>query len=122
MSNTLSRVINEILQGEEPLGMGAAARRLPAHRGKRSSATPSCVWRWVVQGHRTRDGRIVKLEAARFAGRWITSVPALARFAASITAASLPSASTTSEATNSGTRVNRERIEAANKKLAAAGA
>jgi len=85
MPDSVPQVLTEIIAGDA-LGMGAAARLLPAHRGE-GTARPSTIWRWVVQGARTPDGRIVRLEASRVGGRWLTSKAALARFAAALTPA-----------------------------------
>ena len=64
-------VISEIINGDA-LGMSAAARCVPPHRGSHR-ASPSTPWRWIRQGVRTPDGRIVRLEAARIGSRWLTS-------------------------------------------------
>jgi hypothetical protein len=45
----------------------------------------STVWRWALKGVHAVDGRLVKLEAARVGGRWLTSKEALARFSAALT-------------------------------------
>lgn len=66
------------------LSLAQAARRLPSARQDRPVST-SCIWRWIAKGIRLTDGRIVKLEAARLAGRWLTSGPALERFLAAQT-------------------------------------
>lgn len=76
-------VITEILNGDA-LGMSAAARLIPAHRGH-GRANPSTPWRWITEGAKAPDGRIVKLEAGRVAGRWLTSRAALARFIEALT-------------------------------------
>ena len=116
-----SLVLNEIIAGDA-LGMGAAARLLPAHRGE-GRACPSTIWRWAVRGYRTPDGRVVRLEAARFAGRWLTSRAALARFGAAITSAALPPDSSTSSASAPRTQTQRNKAtQAAIAKLKAAGA
>jgi hypothetical protein len=41
----------------------------------------SCVLRWVIDGVKLPTGDVVRLEAVRLGGRWITSVEALERFA-----------------------------------------
>ena len=48
---------------------------------------PSTVFRWVTRGTRTTTGQIVKLEAVRVGGRWLTSRGAVARFVAALTEA-----------------------------------
>jgi Protein of unknown function (DUF1580) len=72
------------IANETPIGLPQAARRLPPFRAGRP-VSPATVWRWVVEGVKLLDGRRVRLEALRLGGRWITSVEALARFAAAQT-------------------------------------
>lgn len=81
-------VITEILAGEG-IGMGAAARLLPSFRGE-GRACPSTIWRWISKGHRLPCGEVFHLEAARVAGRWLTSRAAIARFMTVLTDAALP--------------------------------
>src|SRR5262249_5465100 len=83
MSNSIPQVIAEIVGGEG-ITFPNAAKLLPAHRGE-GYATTSSLWRWATVGATTPDGRTVKLEAARFGGRWLTSRAALARFASMLT-------------------------------------
>jgi hypothetical protein len=45
----------------------------------------SCVWRWIAHGVTLKNGQIVRLEAARLSGRWLTTEPALQRFLAAQT-------------------------------------
>jgi hypothetical protein len=56
----------------------AAGRFPPARFNRRPS--PGAVWRWVRDGIRLSDGRVVRLEAIRVCGRWLTSDEALTRF------------------------------------------
>jgi hypothetical protein len=77
------QVLSEILSGDA-LGLSAAARLLPAHRGT-GRASPSTVWRWIRTGTCTSDGRVVKLEAARLGTRWLTSTAAINRYMAALT-------------------------------------
>jgi Protein of unknown function (DUF1580) len=74
---TTDRVVHEITSGDG-LNLAAAARRFPGHRGG-SCLDPSSVWRWICRGIRGANGRI-KLEAARVAGRVLTSEQAITRF------------------------------------------
>jgi hypothetical protein len=67
------------LSGERTLSLSAAARMLPPGRRGRP-VTLSCLLRWVLDGVKTPQG-VVRLEAFRLGGRWITSVEALERFA-----------------------------------------
>jgi len=72
------QLLSEIEAGEgEPLAR--AARRVPSTRQGRP-VTLSCLLRWVLHGVRGPGGRRVRLEAARLAGRWITTPAALRRF------------------------------------------
>jgi hypothetical protein len=69
---------------ENLLTLHDAARLLPSNRaGKRVNF--STIWRWALRGVRAIDGRVVRLEAARVGGRWITSRQALERFSAALT-------------------------------------
>jgi len=70
-----------VLLNEELIGLSALAKKVPSHRhaGKRG-ITAVAVWRWVVQGVRAHDGRIVKLETVKLAGRYLTSWAAFQRF------------------------------------------
>lgn len=45
----------------------------------------STVYRWAVKGLPGPDGQRVRLEALRVGGRWVSSWPALQRFALAIT-------------------------------------
>ena len=69
---------------ETMLSLPQAARRLPPGRRDRPVSL-SCVLRWVLEGAPGPDGQRVRLEAQRVGGRWLTSVEALARFAAALT-------------------------------------
>src|SRR5262245_33839415 len=85
MTDSTPNVLAEIIAGDA-LGLSAAARLLPAHRGD-GRACPSTLWRWIRTGTRTPDGRVVRLEAARIGTRWLTSRAALARYMAALTPA-----------------------------------
>jgi hypothetical protein len=80
------------LTNETPLSLSAAARTLPPGRRGRPVSL-SCVLRWVLSGVRLADGRVVRLEAVRLGGRWLTSLEALQRFAERQTPALEPGAS-----------------------------
>jgi hypothetical protein len=84
----VSPIISEIVEGNG-LSMSDAGGLVPALRGKRRT-NPATVWRWVCRGHRLPNGSVIKLEAAKLAGRWLTSRSALARFLERVTAASTP--------------------------------
>src|ERR1700687_982534 len=67
------------LRNETTVSLSQAARLLPAGlRGR--PVTLSCLLRWVIDGVKTPTG-MVRLEAVRMGGRWITSIEALERFA-----------------------------------------
>jgi hypothetical protein len=87
-------VLAEIQSGGG-LSLSAAGRLFPGHRGG-EAVDPSTVFRWVVKGTRTAGGSVVKLEAVRVGGRWLTSRGAVARFVAALTQAAAPTEKTTS--------------------------
>lgn len=76
----LTEPVRSVLE-ETTLSLIAAARRLPPGRRGRP-VTLSCVFRWITDGVKLPSGDVVRLEAVRLGGRWITSVEALERFAA----------------------------------------
>jgi hypothetical protein len=76
MTSTL--LSEEIAQGHGKT-LAQAARLFPSARQGRP-VTLSCVIRWVLDGVRAPGGGRVRLEAARLAGRWITTSQAIARF------------------------------------------
>ena len=72
------------LQIETSLSLSQAARLLP-HGRRGRPVTLSCVLRWVLDGLRGPSGDLVRLEALRLGGRWITSKEAIQRFAEKLT-------------------------------------
>jgi hypothetical protein len=68
-------VIN--LTTETIINFAEAAKSIP----RRPPMAPSTIWRWVRNGCRADNGEIVKLEAIRLGGRFLTSREALQRFA-----------------------------------------
>jgi hypothetical protein len=75
---TSETLLQEIAAGEGEY-LTRAARRIPSLRqGK--PATLSCLLRWVLDGVRGPEGTRVKLEAARLAGKWVTTPGAVRRF------------------------------------------
>jgi hypothetical protein len=68
-----------VLLGEQLLSLSQAARRIPAYRGSRG-CNPSTIFRWITNGIKLPDGRLLRMEALRLANRWITSVEAVDRF------------------------------------------
>lgn len=91
-NDPVPQVLTEIQAGDG-LSLSAAGRLFPAHRGV-GSVDPSTVFRWVTKGTRTPGGRVVRLEAIRTPGRWLTSRGAVARFVSALTAAADPAAAT----------------------------
>ena len=67
------------------LSMGQGAKLFPPYRGGRP-VNPSTVWRWCRAGVSTPAG-VVRLEALRCGGRWLTSAGAVRRFLDAQTAA-----------------------------------
>jgi hypothetical protein len=84
-NDPVREVLSEVQAGDG-LSLSAAGRLFPGHRGN-GSVDPSTLFRWVTRGTRTADGRVVRLEAIRTPGRWVTSRGAVARFVAVLTAA-----------------------------------
>jgi len=107
-------VIEEILAGDG-LSLSAAARSIPAHRGKGHVQTTT-IWRWVIKGVDVPGVGKVRLEAARIGCRWMTARAALKRFFAALTSAEVP----TSTPPRSPAK-RRRAIAIAEKNLAAAG-
>jgi hypothetical protein len=110
MTNS-QQVLSEIIAGDA-LGLSAAARIFPAHRGE-GRASSSTVWRWINTGTRTSNGRVVKLEAARIGTRWLTSKAAISRYMAALT----PVADGTPHVPSLSGDVDLNRARAAMKKL-----
>jgi hypothetical protein len=69
---------------EQTVSLAQAARLLPPSRRGRP-VTLSCVLRWVLSGVKNPAGELVRLEALRIGGRWLTSREALQRFAERLT-------------------------------------
>lgn len=73
-----AEILSEIAAGLG-LSLPECARRIPPSR-QGCPVSPSCIWRWIAHGVRLPSGEVVRLEAARLSGRWLTSIPALERF------------------------------------------
>src|SRR5262245_37101128 len=71
-------ITNEILNGNG-LNLAAAARLFPPYRGTKP-INPSTVFRWIMSGVRLSDGSLLRLEARRIGGRWLTYREAVERF------------------------------------------
>jgi hypothetical protein len=68
------------LAKETLLSLAQAAKIQPPGRRDRPMSL-SCILRWLLHGVRGPDGKVVRLEAVRLGGRWLTSREALQRFA-----------------------------------------
>ena len=88
MADVIPNVLSEIQAGGG-LSLSAAGRLFPGHRGN-GTVDPSTVFRWLTKGTRTPGGTVVKLEAVRVGGRWLTSRGAVARFVEALTSAADP--------------------------------
>jgi hypothetical protein len=119
-NDTVPQVLTEI-QGGDGLSLSAAGRMFPAHRGE-GTINPSTVFRWVTQGTKTADGRVVKLEAVRVPGRWLTSRSALARFVQALTAGADPAAAAALQPTTRTQTARRKSSERAARELERRGA
>lgn len=71
-------LLAELVNGEG-IGLAAASKHFPPCRSGRPTH-PASLSRWITSGVRTPDGRTVRLEACRHAGKWLTSRAAIARF------------------------------------------
>jgi hypothetical protein len=76
-------MLTDLLLEEIEAGQGEvltqAARRVPRTRLERPVSL-SCLFRWITTGVIGPNGQRIKLEAARLAGRWITTPGAIRRF------------------------------------------
>lgn len=95
-------VLSEIRAGGGQT-LSAAGHQFPGHR-RNGTVDPSTVFRWVTKGMRTQDGRVVRLEAVRVGGRWLTSGGAVARFVQALTDAAHPSSIPAAPARSSNAR------------------
>ena len=81
MRNATASPEPQSLIRETLLSFAEAARKLPPFRAGRP-VNPSTVFRWAFSGVRLPSGELLRLEAVRIGGRWLTSSEALERFAA----------------------------------------
>jgi hypothetical protein len=72
------QITNEIAAGEG-LYLSAAAKLFPPYRLGRPVSL-ACVLRWIVDGVRGPNAECIHLEAARLAGKWVTTPAAISRF------------------------------------------
>jgi hypothetical protein len=113
-------VLSEILAGDS-MGASGVIRALRDRHGEVPIASPSTIWRWMVDGIRASHGRVVKLEAVRMGRKWLTSKAALARFATALTRPMELSALPTSTAVRC-EQARRQSCEAAVRRLIDGGA
>ena len=124
MADGIPLVVSEIIE-DGGLTTGQIAELLPSYRGDAEHADKVTVFRHITKGARDRSGRIVKLEAARFGGMWLTSKAALARFMARLTGATEEVSGNSESTAKNKPRPASQRAkaaEAAGRRLAAAGA
>jgi hypothetical protein len=69
---------------EQPIPLAEACRLVPPGRGGAKTHL-STLLRWILRGVRAPGGGLVRLEALRLGGRWVTSREALQRFAEALT-------------------------------------
>jgi hypothetical protein len=74
------QLLEEIADGHGE-NLVTAAKRFPSYRRGRP-VTLSCLVRWILTGVKCPGGTLVRLEAARCAGRWLTTPQAICRFIA----------------------------------------
>ena len=72
------------LSSETPLPLAAAARLVPPGRNGKQTHL-STLLRWIMRGSKSPSGEVVRLEAVRLGGRWVTSREAIQRFADRLT-------------------------------------
>src|SRR5271156_2732610 len=77
------QLLSEIESGQG-LRLAQAAKLLPSNRGNKP-VTMSCLCRWVLSGVKLPSGAVIRLEAARLSGKWLTSAAAIRRFVAAQT-------------------------------------
>jgi hypothetical protein len=83
------------LTSERGLSLAEAAKLIPPSRGGKRTHL-STILRWILHGAKAPDGSLVRLEAVRLGGRWLTTCEAIRRFTERLTPALDP-------ATTSGT-------------------
>jgi Protein of unknown function (DUF1580) len=78
-TQTLTSIVAAEVAAGDVMTMPQIARRCASTRESKP-VHPSTPLRWVLDGVKTPDGRLVKLEACRCGGRWVTSAAAFQRF------------------------------------------
>ena len=94
VSGPTPAAVPPILNGEALIGLAAAGRLLPGHRAN-THIDGATIWRWITKGAKSTSGGVVRLEAVRVGGRWVTSAAAVRRFVTALTEASLVGAGAT---------------------------
>lgn len=105
------------IEAGQGLSLSAAGRLFPAFRGQ-GRVGPSTTFRWATKGAKAQGGELVKLEAIRVGGRWLTSRSAITRFVAALTEHSSPAGAPPSRTPSQ----RRRACEAANQRLKQMGA
>jgi hypothetical protein len=96
------------LTTQRGLNLKQAAKLIPSCRDDRPTHISRLV-RWITRGVKDQNGAIVKLEALRLGGQWITTAEAVQAFAERLT----PSLSESAESrTSKGRRKAAERADA----------
>jgi hypothetical protein len=72
------------LTAETAIPLARARKFFPPGRGGKSTHISTLV-RWIINGARSNDGTVVRLEALRIGSRWVTSREAIQRFAEALT-------------------------------------
>jgi hypothetical protein len=72
------------LTDETLISLSEVCRLLPPGRNGAKPALGT-ILRWILGGSRAPDGTLVRLEAIRIGGKWLTSREALARWTAKLT-------------------------------------
>lgn len=72
------------LTNEQAISLEEAAKLIPPSRGARRTQF-STLLRWITKGVRSPSGDVVRLDAIRVGGRWVTSAQAVQRFGEALT-------------------------------------
>ena len=72
------------LTTELPIHLNEVAKLVPPSRGGKRTHL-STILRWILQGVKGPCGEVVRLEALRLGGKWVTSKEALQRFCERLT-------------------------------------
>jgi hypothetical protein len=69
---------------ERGLSLAEAAKLIPPSRGGKRTHL-STILRWILHGAKGPQGSVVRLEAVRLGGRWLTTCEAIHRFTERLT-------------------------------------